>query len=237
MTQWDDLNKRQQEYLKAVFDLDQSLEISMKQASASGDWNVPRASVWRWIPYNASYSSLLQKITDLGYRDRGTGSTFEALERRGLVECRYERAAIRGSILYVQITKVGRKLVRDTFNLSAPKALPPGTLRAWHWRALAYAYQVGEAGIEAWPRGIGDMTVRRLKEYRVKGQDRPLIGWVEWPCEPYLRRRWPGDTGVPSTVRDVLTITPFGRQYYQENWQRYQDLYPTVQAPAPEKEM
>ena len=74
------------------------------------------------------------------------------------------------------------------------------------------------------------MTVHRLREYRVKGEDRPLIGWVEVPCEPYRRKRWPGDSGYMTDVREVLRITPFGLHYYRENWQCYRDLYPNVEA-------
>ncbi len=232
---WADLNKRQQDYLKAVYDVDQGQELSIKRAGGEGHWNSTPASVWRWMPYNAAGASLLRRVEDMGYRDHGTGSTFAALERRGLVLCRYEPGSLGGPILFVRITKDGRKMVRDALNLKAPKALPPGTLREWHWRALVYAYRAGERGIEEWPRGIGHMTVRRLEEYRVNGQECPLIGYVEVSCEPYVRKRWPGDNGYTTTVRNVLRITPFGLQYYRENWQRYRDLYSKLEAPEPEK--
>lgn len=46
---------------------------------------------------------------------------------------------------------------------------------------------------------------------------------------------WPGDSGVMASERSVLRITDFGREYYRENWQRYRDLYPDVDALAPDE--
>jgi hypothetical protein len=233
MPSWGDLNERQQEYLKSVFEVDQALEANVKLAGARGRWNSTPASEWRWMPYNASSTALLRRIQDAGYRDEGTGSTFAALERRGLVLCKYEPGSIGAPILFVQITKVGRKLVREGLGLKAPRALPTGTLREWHWKALVCAYQAGSAGVREWPKGIGQGTLLRLEDYRIKGQDRPLIETARVPCEPYLRRRWPGDDGVMSTERSVTRITPFGEQFYRDNWQQYRELYPEVNAPAP----
>jgi hypothetical protein len=31
-----------------------------------------------------------------------------------------------------------------------------------------------------------------------------------------------------------LRLTPFGEEYYRENWQRYRKLYPEVDAPEPD---
>ncbi len=225
---WSELNTRQQAYLKAVYDIDQALEANVRLAGAHGYWNSTPASVWRWMPYNTSGSGLLRRIQEAGYQDQGTGSTFEALERRGLVECKYEPGSLGSPLLLVRMTKAGRKVVREGLNLPTPKPLPPGTLREWHWRALVHAYQAGAAGVRDWPRGIGWNTWLRLRDYRVQGRDRPLVEEAAVPDEPYLRQRWPGDTGVISTERSVLRITDFGRQYYRENWQRYRELYPHV---------
>jgi hypothetical protein len=144
-------------------------------------------------------------------------------------------------ILFVQITRVGRKLVRDALGLKAPKSLPVGTLREWHWRALCRAYVRGEQGMGGYDIDLGDgfgyvswNTCLRLRDYRVKGQDRPLIKEAKVKGEPFLHRRWPGDTGVMVSERSGLVITEFGREYYCENWQRYRELYPGVEAPAPE---
>ncbi len=87
---WADLNKRQQTYLQAVYEVDQTQEANVRWLGSQGRWVSTPASEWRWMPYNASGSALLRKIKDAGYVDQGTGSTSEALERRGLVLCRIE---------------------------------------------------------------------------------------------------------------------------------------------------
>jgi hypothetical protein len=117
-------------------------------------------------------------------------------------------------------------MVREALSLKAPKALPVGTLREWHWKALVHAYKAGAAGVSEWPRGIGRNTVIRLEDYRVKGQDRPLVAWEVVSCEPYLRIRWPGDGGIMASQRSALRITDFGRQFYRDNWQHYREMYP-----------
>jgi hypothetical protein len=219
---WADLNKRQQVYLQAVYEVDQATEVAIKGAGARGRWNSTPASEWRWMPYNASGAALLHRIQGAGYRDEGTGSTFAALERRGLVLCKYEPGSLGGPILFVQITKAGRKLVREALAIAPAKKLPVGTLREWHWRALCRAYVRGEQGLP-YDSDLGDgfgyvswNTCLRLLDYRVKGQDRPLI-----------REGRRGE-------QFALVITEFGKQYYYENWQRYHELYPDVDAPKPE---
>jgi hypothetical protein len=147
MPSWGDLNKRQQTYLQAVYEVDQAQEANIKLGGARGRWKSTPASEWRWMPYNASGAALLRRIQEAGYRDEGTGSTFAALERRGLVLCKYEPATLGGPILFVQITKAGRKLVREVLGFKATKALPVGMLREWHWRALCRAYVRGEQGM------------------------------------------------------------------------------------------
>jgi hypothetical protein len=221
---WADLNKRQQTYLQAVYEVDQAKEADMKWLGSQGRWTNTPASEWRWMPYNASGAALLRKIKDAGYVDQGTGSTFEALERRGLVLCKYEPGSLSGPILFVQITKAGRKMVRQGLSIKVLKALPVGTLREWHWRTLCRAYVRGDQGLP-FDSDLGDgfgyiswNTCLRLRDYKVKGQERGLIREGRH-TEPF-----------------GLIITDFGREYYRENWQRYRELYPEVDAPAPDIE-
>jgi hypothetical protein len=173
------------------------------------------------MPYNASGAALLRKIQDAGYRDEGTGSTFAALERCGLALCKYEPGSLGGPILFVQITKAGRKLVRDALGIKPEKTLPVGTLREWHWRALCLAYVRGEQGLPC-DSDLGDgfgyvswKTCLRLRDYMVKGQEHGLIREGRYN-EPF-----------------GLVITDFGREYYSENWQHCRDLFPDVDAPEP----
>jgi hypothetical protein len=54
MSSWGDLNQRQQQYLQAVYELDQAKEAAIKGSGARGRWNSTPAFEWRWMPYNAS---------------------------------------------------------------------------------------------------------------------------------------------------------------------------------------
>lgn len=232
MSTWEKLNKRQKFYLKSIFDLDQSTEANMKWLAARGLSHTP-ARVWRWIPYNAGRAYLQTLIENAGYRDAGTGSTFEALRKRGLILLRYEPGSLRQPIIYVQVTRQGRALIREAFGLEAPKSLPAGTLQEWHWKALAHAYQCGDQGILEWPRGIGDRTVRRLEDYKIKGEEKALIAYVLIPCEPYQRQNWISHRYETATSRNLLRITDFGKLFYEECWEHYREMYPDVDAPDP----
>jgi len=215
--------------MKIIYETDQIQEQNEKKRAALDQRSLP-ADQWRYMEYADTYAGhtpFKRRLVEKGLVDPGTGSTFEALRERGLILVKYDHAVL------VRLTTKGRRLAREALGLQAPKSLPAGTLQEWHWRALVYAYKARGSGVEEWPRGIGHMTVRRLSEYRIKGQDCPLIGWVEVPCEPYMRKRWPGDSGYATAVRDVLCITSFGKQYYRENWARYKELYPKVDAPEP----
>ena len=117
-----------------------------------------------------------------------------------------------------------------------PKSLPAGTLQEWHWKALAHAYKCGDLGIMEWPRGIGDRTVRRLEDYKVKGEEKALIAYVLIPCEPYQRQNWISHQYETVTSRNLLRITDFGKLFYKEHWQHYREMYPDVDAPEPHSE-
>jgi hypothetical protein len=91
------------------------------------------------------------------------------------------------------------------------KAPPAGTLKEWHWRALAKAYAAGDEGLEG-EYGvyahIGERTWQRLLEYK--------------------RGALVEERG---TVIDVLTgrihrmhITANGRAPYHDQWARYRPV-------------
>jgi hypothetical protein len=61
---WADLNKRQQAYLTAVYEVDQAIEQNITWLGSQGRWVNTPASQWRWMPYNASGSALLRKLTE-----------------------------------------------------------------------------------------------------------------------------------------------------------------------------
>jgi hypothetical protein len=241
------LNDRQNTYLLTIFRLDQVREADQRRAWNRGQRVLP-AAAWRWIAYNTSESLLRFALQQAKLVDEGTGSTFESLERRGLIECRYERDPMGIPILLVKMTTKGRRLARSLTGEQRVRSLPTGTLRAWHWKALAVAYLAGDEGVKQEYSGsgryggIGWNTWLRLRDYKHQGTEQPLITeastWVQVRRSVFTDRRRPHDyeerTG--SEQEHQLSITPFGQRYYVEQWQRYRQLYPEVEAPAPTQE-
>lgn len=228
--EWEGLNERQQKYMKIIFEFDQMQECNEKLRADMDKYSLP-ADQWRWIEYADQYvghTRFKQRFVIEDLVDHGTGSTFDALENRGLILVKYDVS------LYVRLTTKGRRMMRQALNISTRVTQPVGTLREWHWRALAHAYMCGDQGVHGWPKGIGSSTIRRLREYQVKGQDCPLVEWVEVSCEPYEYQNMYGRT-VSASTRNELRITAFGIQYYQENYQRYTEMYPKVNAQKPKR--
>jgi hypothetical protein len=213
------LNQRQWTFLQAIFDQEQQNEAALRGRSAS----MPAG--WRWIPYNAADAPLARRLRQGGVCDPGAGSTFAALERRGLVRRTYQWSPLGEPILFVRLTSTGRTLVREARGIRTPARWPVGVLREWHWRALCRAYLRGEQGMrsnEDLHDGYGYVswnTCLRLLNYRVSGRYRPLLR------EGSLR------TGEPA-----LFITEEGKSFYQEHWQDYRQRYPQVPAPDPAQE-
>jgi hypothetical protein len=221
------LNARQLAYLQAIYTCDQEQERAERSAWSRGLTPRP-ASKWRWISYHATKSPLHRRLLAAQEVDPGTGSTFEALAARHLILRRWEHDPdLPVPLLFVQITPKGRKLIRTVTGEQREKPLPAGTLREWHWRALAAAYAARPAGLEQDAGGYGHISWRtwlRLRDY--KAGDLVQEQRVSQPL-------FPGDT-LPSAYR--LRITPFGEAYYWREWARYRALYPDVEAPEPTAE-
>lgn len=230
---WADLNERQQQYMQAIYETDQEQEVDERGAWQRGGTPRP-ASIWRWMEYgvfDGVGSALYTKLYLRKLIDEGTGSTFNALESRGFIECKYTYKRRDGGretferFLMLRITKAGRKLVRSATGAQREKALPSGTLREWHWRAMAEAWKARPDGLKSetsgtWAR-IGWNTWLRLREYKAGSLIEEFI--VRKPGEYWQYRYW-----------CCIRLTSFGEQYYRENWQRYRELYPEVDAPAPD---
>lgn len=115
---WDSLNERQRTYLQTVYEVDQETEHYIRLRAAQGYWSRVPASEWRWMAYNAANATLYDRLYLRKLVDPGSGSTFEALASRKLILRKWEYDGLGGSILFVQITRAGRKLVRDALGLS-----------------------------------------------------------------------------------------------------------------------
>jgi hypothetical protein len=223
---WGDLNPRQQAYLRAIYETDQEAEQNERARWGRGLRSRP-ADVWRWLPYElgptGDTSPLKRRLRKLEMIDPGTGSTFDALEKRGLILCRYKRGYDEAT-LDVRMTPQGRRLVRQAAGLKVERR-PRGELCEWHWRALVVAYKAGAAGLDDdWGYGrIGWRTWLRLRDY---GGD-PFKGLVE---EADCSAPQPGRY-VPPVYR--LYITRFGIEFYESHYAHYHGQYPDVDAPAP----
>jgi hypothetical protein len=219
-TIWDEMNARQQTYLRVIYDLDQQAEAMEHSRWSRGGRSRP-ADTWRWILYGilpelGHDSPLRAQLRAAKLVDPGTGATFQALESRGLIWCR----CAGDEQVRVRITPKGRQVVRvATGETSA--VLHPGTLREWHWAALAKAYAAGGVGIPSDGAGryggIGWNTWLRLRDYA----EAALIKEGE-------------PTFTASGVRIYLfAITPFGKWFYAEHFDKYQAMYPNVAARKP----
>lgn len=219
---WQELNDRQRQYLEVIYRADTEAEAA-EAASWKRGWKRRPADVWRWLPYNltnlGSPTPLKRRLLRCNLVDQGTGSTFDALARRGLIL--YEEGD--GLMARIRLTTQGRKIARIGLGESAPKKLPTGTLREWHWRALSALYA------DMLAAGIGFPETNRVAGWNT------WLRLLEYKPEPLAEER-KHYLNLPSMGRTStyhLYITEFGRSYYEQNWQRYRELYPEVEAPAP----
>ncbi len=227
------INKDNYREIQAIYETDQEQE-----ADERGMWKcggTPRpAREWRWMEYGVFSgvgSTLYTKLYLRKLIDEGTGSTFNALESRGFITCKYTRTRRGGertfdSFLMLQITKEGRALVREATGAKAHRPGEPGMLREWHWKAMVEAWKSRPAGVESvnsYYGHIGWNTWLRLRDFKAG----PLV--EEYRTDgPYLAH-----VGYSVDIH-WIRLTLFGEQYYRDNWQRYRDLYPEVDAPMPE---
>lgn len=203
---WIELNERQRAYLRALYECDQATEAARRERAARVFYDRTPASVWRWQMYGpvAPPSQLYTVLRSAGLVDPGTGATWQALEARKLVQCRYVPDAFGVQLLEVQITSLGRKVVRAATVEQRPKVAPKGQLRERQWAALARLYAAGDAGVLSeemmYGRGGFDWmrTLLRLRDYKPQ----PLMEEFHDP-EVYTISR--------------MHLTPFGRNYTGAN--------------------
>ena len=219
MEAWKELNERQQTYLRAIYTADQASEKAEAARWKLGQRRRPAAE-WRWLlysdfPHPTHLKSLLRAANVV---DPGTGSTFEALRIRKLIQCRQELDI---DVVWIQLTTYGRKVARAGLGHQAPKKLPTGTLREWHWEALAKLYVAGSSLYDDGVRsgyygGIGWNTWLRLRDYQPRPLVKEINNWNEQGSQVY-----------------GIQITDYGKEFYQQNRDKYMRLYPGIDAPPP----
>ncbi len=139
-------------------------------------------------------------------------------------------------VLYLRMTTKGRQVARAGLAEPPPEGtlpnesrLPPGTLRRWHWRALAQAYAAGGEGLTSDIAGdygrIGWRTWLRLRDYQNKA------GGFGGLVEERVAGMRPGPFNPGQEHR--LFVTADGRRFYEERREEYRQRYPEVDAPDP----
>lgn len=173
--QWQELNKRQQVTLSAIYQADQNAEEEEKDRWHQG-LSRRKAEVWRWLEFASPLANLgvetylHRQLSKAGVVDQGLGSTLDVLNKKGLVECeRYQNARQESKLLSIKLTNKGRAVARAGLGESAPKKRLKGQLKPRQWEALVTAYKAGNEGIKS---GISDYagfswrwTWLRLQDY------------------------------------------------------------------------
>jgi DNA-binding PadR family transcriptional regulator len=215
---WFQLNTRQQIYLRHIYQLDQETEQLYRHGWDPVRYGFPPpASEWRWILYGPTEppSQLYILLRRANLVDPGTGSTFEALASRGYITRKWE-GPVDEQILYVQITRQGRKLVRDALGLSTLPKKPPGQLTKSQWRCLSIlrqAHRDGAKGAES--HGV----------HYYKGQNLPwrsLLRLRDYKPEPLMREITESAGG---RSRYFVQITEAGLRFYEQHKAEYEQLY------------
>jgi hypothetical protein len=171
------LSDRQRTYLLAIFRVAQEREEEIRSMPYRPFQQRPKASEWRWLEYsepvpdiNKPASRLYEAIKKTVPIDQGTGATFAALADRGLIEVDWRERNVRSQRTPdLRMTPAGRRVARSWTGQKAYKAPSAGTLREWHWRALAKAYAAGDEGLEGEYGDyahIGWNTWLRLRDYK-----------------------------------------------------------------------
>ncbi len=119
---WQALNERQRHYLRVIYEVDEWHKFFEQTAKWRGEWEYTSEAAWEaaeWMNYTPSkYHDTLYREIGKENIDQGTGRTFAALERRGLIECRHDTDPPVGSytILLVKLTPEGREAVLSSLS-------------------------------------------------------------------------------------------------------------------------
>ncbi|MDP9766105.1 hypothetical protein [Deinococcus enclensis] len=234
-----ELNDRQRKYLLAALEVDQHNERWHKLAFQRGDFDESRrpASDWRAMPFGVLHGmggpvpTMLR--TECGGADEGSGATWAALARRGLLHVQ-DRATYRHPdqpLPHITLTPAGRKYARELKG-ETPTTRPKGGLSRATWKALAAGYQAGEQGLwdergGSWYGGVSwDVWLMLL---RFRGS-RPR--WFEETSRWLTEEERQTSFSLSGRVHGVK-ITDDGRYKYEQVWAVNHQLHPDIDAPQP----
>lgn len=150
---WAALNPRQRQYLLVAYR--RFVEVESYRSDAGFDkkaWDTrysnwpDEPAGWRWVYHDAEKgsSALANYLRPLNLLDSGAGSTYEALDQRGLLKRRWEWFTVYNlmgqsrdiSVLWVNLTTDGRALARvalaepERFPVETPEPIKPKPKRA-----------------------------------------------------------------------------------------------------------
>jgi len=228
---WDELNKRQQTYMEAIYHADQAVEAAHRKEAAR-TWSNTPARVWRRLPFNGPYSHIAPALRHHKVYDTGAGATLAALRDRGLIESETWTGLLTDPV-YVWITREGRAAVRAGLGLqSARTSKPKWALSEWLWKELV---KVAAAGPEGLQRGglYGDSHLYLSKGHKGRRGNRPYVDgsnyrWVTYDAYVSLGS---SETYKKSEPVYYYILTDEGRAHYAEYLEQYRELYPDIDAP------
>ena len=222
---WPGLNECQQQYLQAIYETDQEQEADERGVWKRGGTPRP-AREWRWMEYgvfDGVGSTLYTKLHPRKLIDEGTGSTFNAFEKRRFIICKYttvRRDSQRHTLepfLMVQITTQGRRLVRSATDAKAYRSSAPGVLKEWHWIAMLKAWKARPAGVKDENGYYGHLswnTWLRLRDYKAGALVEEYSTWGKYLAHVGYTRKSTGcalrhlvSSSIVSTGSDTVSCT------------------------------
>ncbi|WP_329368710.1 hypothetical protein OG896_24505 [Streptomyces sp. NBC_00669] len=224
---WDDLNQRQQTYLRILYDADQALEEEHHDQGARGQWSSAPARVWRRIDVNSYYSSVAGRLRTQGVYDSGLGSTLSALTDRALIQTGDDRGSV-----CAWMTRAGRAAVRSGLGIGPAADRPAWAMSEWMWRALVMVAETGTEGLptsELWNAAHRYLVVDELMQGN-RGYLDVTITYVQYKVRDHNGALYdPPHYGTRDDRHYHLTDA--GRAHYVEHVAVYRELYPDIDAP------
>lgn len=229
---WLDLNDRQQETLRIIFEIDQAIEAARAKAAARREYDRQPASEWRLIDFAVDTSmmpyvrrrydrtELQDRLIHAGWDNQGNGATIAALARRGLIENngRDRRSTPNGEMIRIRMTKQGRAAARA--GLDRPRT-PKAALGEFAWKTLVLLWEADQKGDYLhWQRST------TIDNVLIKKHVPPLAehAYSDGSPDPAYHGQFP----------DGFRITDRGRWFYREHYAAHVTAHPSIPAPHPD---